>query len=216
MKGSASSAIPSSSSSSSTLSSSSLSADRLRLALLLIGWAALVAVIASTGVFNNAPRFVVPALVAVLTVTFTVAAGRGGWFARAINGFSLKAVIGAHLWRFIGAYFLWLHARGRLPVEFAMRAGWGDIVAAGGALVLMFWPAGVGFRRAAWVWNWIGLLDLLLAVGTGAWLNATRPGSMVEIVSLPLALVPLFFVPIMLGLHFVTFRRLKETAATVA
>ena len=93
-----------------------------------------------------------------------------------------------------------------MPVEFAYRAGWGDILAATGALMLLPWKDGPWFRRALSLWNVIGLVDLLLAVGTGAWLNATRPGSMIEIVTLPLALVLLWFVPVLLSSHLVLLR----------
>ncbi|MEO5959525.1 MAG: hypothetical protein ABIR80_10435, partial [Opitutaceae bacterium] len=105
-------------------------------------------------------------------------------------------------------YFLWLHTQGRLPAEFAHRAGWGDIVAAAGALALL----GVRererpwFRRALVTWNIFGAADLLMAVGTGGWLNTVRPGSMIELASLPLTLVPLFLVPVMLASHVFLLR----------
>jgi hypothetical protein len=118
--------------------------------------------------------------------------------------------------RFVGFYFLWLHAQGRLPAEFAHRAGWGDIIAAAGALILLFWPEGPGFRRALWIWNIVGLADLFVAVGTAGWLNLTRPGSMIEVAGLPLTLVPLWAVPILMTSHFVIFRRICGEACTTA
>lgn len=188
-----------------------------RVAAVFLVWLGLAVAVGSTGVLKGLPRPVVPAFVVTATILFTLAASRGGWFAARFASLSLKALLVPHLVRFVGGYFLWLHAQGRLPAEFASRAGWGDIVAAAGVLVLLAWPAGAGFRRAVWVWNGFGLLDLLLAVGTAVWLNAARPGSMVEIVTLPLALLPLFFVPTMLGLHLLTFARLRreEVAAPV-
>jgi hypothetical protein len=87
------------------------------------------------------------------------------------------------------------------PAEFAHRAGWGDIAAAGGALVLLFWPEGAGFRRALLGWNIFGAADLLLAFGTAGWMNLTRPGAMIEMSGLPLTLVPLWLVPVLLSSH---------------
>jgi hypothetical protein len=104
-----------------------------------------------------------------------------------------------------------------LPAEFAHRAGWGDVIAAAGALILLFWPEGPGFRRALWIWNIVGLADLFVAVGTAGWLNLTRPGSMIEVAGLPLTLVPLWAVPILITSHWVVFRRLcGETCAAAA
>ena len=72
---------------------------------------------------------------------------------------------------------------------------------------MLFWPEGRGFRRALFWWNIVGAADLLVAVGTAGWLNATRPNSMIEMASLPLTLVPLFAVPVLLTSHLYLLRR---------
>jgi fatty acid desaturase len=74
-------------------------------------------------------------------------------------------------------------------------------------LVLLFWPEGKGFGRAVFWWNIIGAADLLLAVGTGGWLNLTRPGSIIELAGLPLTLVPLWLVPVLLSSHLYLLRQ---------
>lgn len=83
-----------------------------------------------------------------------------------------------------------------------MRAGWGDVATAIGAIVLVAWPAGKGFDRALFAWNVFGALDLFVAVGTAGWLNLIHPGAMSEIARFPLTLVPLWLVPVMLTTHF--------------
>jgi hypothetical protein len=119
------------------------------------------------------------------------------------------------LGRFVGLYFLRLLAEGRLPAEFAERAGWGDVIAAAGALALIPWRDSPGFRRALAFWNWLGLIDLLVAVATAAWLNITRPGSMAELSTFPLTLVPLFLVLILFASHLVLMqpRRIADTSS---
>jgi hypothetical protein len=159
------------------------------------------------------PPFAVGVLVAVLTTSLALAVARLPAIGGAVAGLGLRTILAVHLGRFIGFYFLWLHAQGRLPAEFAHRAGWGDVIAAAGALILLFVPEGPGFRRAVWVWNIVGFADLVVAVGTGGWLNVTRPGSMIELSRLPLTLVPLWLVPMLLVSHLVIFRRLGRPCA---
>lgn len=179
----------------------------IRLLVLLLAWGAMASLAGACRLFVHLPPLVVPVLVAGLTVAFSLGIRRVSWMKAAVEMLGVRSMVAAHLVRFVGVYFLWLHAQGRLPVEFAMRAGWGDIVAAAGALVLLFVPDGVGFRRALLVWNVLGTADLLIAVGTGGWLNATRPGSMIELAGLPLTLVPLWFVPMLLANHLYLMER---------
>jgi hypothetical protein len=107
----------------------------------------------------------------------------------------------------VGLYFVWLNAQGRLPAEFAFRAGWGDVATATGALLLLPWPQGPWFRRALLTWNVFGAADLLVAVGTAGWLNIVRPDSMAEMASLPLTLVPLWIVPVLFASHVYLVRQ---------
>jgi hypothetical protein len=179
----------------------------LRFVALLLGWGSLATIAGATHLLGFFPPVAVPVLVASLTVGLTFAQTRVGWIAEAIGTLSTRSILAAHLVRFVGIYFLWLHGQGRLPMEFAYRAGWGDIAAAIGALVFLLWPATLRVGWAFTLWNIFGLLDLLVAVGTGGWLNFTRPGSMVEIASLPLTLVPLWLVPMLISSHVLLLRR---------
>lgn len=178
-----------------------------RLLILLSAWALAAGVAGGFQLIAHLPAPAVPLLVASLSIGASVAAGRVGWLKEAIRGMGVREILAAHSIRFVGFYFLWLYSQGRMPAEFAQRAGWGDVAAATGALGLLFWPESAGFRRALFVWNIVGLLDLFLALGTGAWVNVARPGSMIEIAGLPLALVPLMLVPVLIASHGEIFRR---------
>jgi len=178
-----------------------------RLLLLLAAWGLAATVAGAFHLLQHFPPAFAQVLIAGLTIGFSVALARVGWLKEAAAALGVRTILAAHLVRFIGLYFLWLQAQGRMPVEFAHRAGWGDIVAAAAALGLLLWPAGAGFRRALLWWNVIGAADLFLAVGTAAWLTVTRPGSMIEITQLPLALIPLWAVPVLLSSHFYLLRK---------
>ena len=178
----------------------------LRLLVLLAAWGLAATLAGAFHLFAHLPPVTVQLLVAALSIGFSVSVARVGWLRDATVRIGVRVILTFHLVRFIGFYFLWLHAQGRLPVEFAQRAGWGDVAATFGALVLLFWPEGNGFRRALIAWNILGAADLFLAVGTAGWLNTTRPGSMIELASLPLTLVPLWVVPMLLASHVYLLR----------
>ena len=158
------------------------------------------------------PPPAIPGLIAGLTIGCSIAVARIAWWREAVASVGVRGILAGHLIRFVGFYFLWLHAQGRLPVEFAQRAGWGDIIAAGGALALLFWPEGTGFRRALFWWNIVAAFDLLLAVGTAGWLNLIRPGSMIELSGLPLAYIPLLLVPLLFSSHVYLLRQQRADA----
>jgi hypothetical protein len=125
----------------------------------------------------------------------------------------VRAIVLAHTARFVGAVFLLLAARGELSPLFAELAGWGDIAAATLALgvVALGAPTTAPKRATYLAWNTFGLLDLLIAVGS-ATVVAVRgdvPG-MGPIISLPLVLVPTFFVPVLVASHISLFRRLAR------
>lgn len=179
----------------------------IKLLLLLALWGVAVALAGSFNLLAQLPTWGMPSLVVGTTVGLSLALSRIDWLKQAVRSLSVRAILAVHLVRFVGFYFLWLHAQGRLPAEFAYRAGGGDIAAAVGVLGLLVWPEGRGFRRAMLGWNIFGALDLLVAVGTGGWLNITRPGSMNELGSFPLVLVPLWVVPILLSSHIYLVRQ---------
>ncbi len=177
-----------------------------RLLILVVAWGTAAAAAGSAHLLARVPVPVVPLFVALPAALLAAGMLRAGWLNSAMAALGTRGILAAHLVRFIGLYFIWLEARGRLAPEFAQRAGWGDVVAAAGALALLFWPRGPSFRRAVAVWNAVGLLDLLVAVGTATWLNVTRPGSVNELAGLPLALVPLWLVPMLLASHLYLIR----------
>ncbi len=174
-------------------------------------WFVLAAIGGASGVLLRLP-FPVPQLailgliVASLVATTAIPSLRA-W----IESLPLRTLIGVNAMRFVGIAFLVLAARGQLAEVFADRAGWGDIVAAAVALGLVVSgpPATPARRALTHLWNVFGCFDLVVAVGTATWVvvHGSKPG-MEPLLSFPLCLIPLFFVPVLLVGHVFIFRRL--------
>jgi hypothetical protein len=127
-----------------------------RLCLILALWALAATLAGAFRLLAHLPPAGAGLLIAALVVCFYLALTRSAWLAGAPEALGTRGIVAVHLSRFVGIYFLWLHTQGRIAAEFAERAGWGDVVAAAGALVVILVPAGPAFRRTLAVWNWIG------------------------------------------------------------
>src|SRR5690349_13162078 len=154
--------------------------------LVLAVWFALVFVLGARGAFVRLPgQPPLPILFGVVTplAAFGAAmlASRGfREFALSVDA-RLSAAIQA--WRAGGLVFIALMAYGLLPGAFAWPAGLGDIfigvTAPGVVLALVRRPtflAGAVYR----IWNLLGILDLVVAIGTGAmssWAIGTIAGA---------------------------------------
>lgn len=142
----------------------------------------------------------------------------------AFRGFILSLdpglVAGMQAWRFAGLGFLFLYAYNVLPGPFALPAGLGDMavgLAAPWMIVALARQPGFATRGAFIRWNWLGVLDLVVALGLGASMAMAAPGtiSTVPMATLPLLIVPEFLVPLFLMLHAVALmqaRRMRRGA----
>jgi hypothetical protein len=147
----------------------------------------------------------------LLTIVAVLVTNRVAAVRQSVDAIPTRTLVGVHIVRYIGFVFLALTAAGRLSPAFGSRAGWGDIVVATLALVLVLIGAAAGSapRWALLTWNTLGMLDLLAAVGTAALVIARgdAPG-MEPLLRLPLIGVPLVAVPLLLATHVALFRRL--------
>lgn len=126
-------------------------------------------------------------------------------------------LISIQTYRILGISFLTLHAQGLLPAVFAFSAGYGDIlVGATAPLVAIWYYRQLPYARPiAMAWNIVGVVDLVVAIGTG-WLTFPRPVQILptavstEILALfPMVIIPLFAVPLSLVLHLFSLKTLK-------
>lgn len=171
-------------------------------------WFCAAVAVGATGVLQAAS--VPPPAFALLLTVLTVGAVWlvPGLRAR-VQALGVGPLVAFHLIRVgAGINFLVLARQGTLPREFALLAGWGDIaVGVGAFVVLMFClPAKTsGQRTALMFWNAVGLIDIFSVLGNGLRLFVRQPEIGVPFTHLPLALLPLFVVPIVISTHLWIF-----------
>jgi hypothetical protein len=154
-------------------------------------------------------------VLAALTIALIVLERQAGWLRAWVAAVDVRVLVGLHLTRFVGIAFLLLGQRGELPAAFAVPAGWGDLVVASlaGLLLLGGVAPGGGGRRLYQVWNGLGVLDLVFVVLTATRLSLADPESMRALFRMPLSLVPTFLVPLLLASHLWIWRRLSARNA---
>ena len=139
------------------------------------------------------------------------------WFGKSfrdwVKALDLRAIVALHLTRFVGFYFLWLYGRGELPYRFAVPGGWGDIIVAAGAVVILASWSRFGARRPVlFIWNLYGLVDILFVVATAAAEAMAMPASMAALLRMPLSLLATFLVPLIISSHLLILARLRGRA----
>jgi len=177
-------------------------------------WFILACIAGYTGALSNVlPPLIIFTIVAALVIMSFFVGSFRSW----ICSLSLSSLVAIHLTRFVGFYFLYLYGKGLLPYEFAVYGGWGDIVVAALALILLVLSAESVVKSNVYffIWNIIGLIDILFVVGTAARLYSANPASLSELTHLPLSLLPVFLVPIIIYSHLVIFYRLRKKSSPV-
>lgn len=168
---------------------------------------------------RDVPASLQPPLPQVVLATLSVSLIAAGFLIPRLRSWAFsvdeRLLVGLHLSRFVGAWFLVLQARGELPWAFAVPGGIGDIVVALLALVLIATLRAKEARgRAAYLaWNVVGFIDILLVVLTAARLGVEDPSSMAALFQFPLCLVPTWLVPVIIASHVFLFARLSRTPA---
>ncbi len=189
-----------------------LSGVRWAVAAVVAVWLAAVAALGAAGAFltpAGAPP--IPIAIGALgpLIAFFLALRLVPDFRAWLLAADLRPMMAMQAWRFAGLGFLALYANGVLPGGFALPAGLGDMaVGMTAPLVLIALLRNPGFAASGLftAWNVLGMLDLVLAVFTGAraaFLATGAPGEITTapMAHLPLVFVPAFFVPLLFMLH---------------
>ena len=193
---------------------------RLSVFLILAIWFVLVVSLGTQGAFLGRPGappigmaigFTAPLLIFFAWLRLSPA------FRDFVLSLDLRLMAGMQAWRFAGLGFLFLYAYKVLPGPFALPAGLGDM-AVGLAAPWMIpglardpdFAASNAFVR----WNWLGILDLVVALGLGASMAVAAPGtiSTAPMATLPLLIVPVFLVPFFLMLHATALMQSRRIA----
>ena len=174
--------------------------------LILTAWLCLAA---GAGIAGWLERASAP-VVAVLVWTLTFLALLVCWKLPTVKRWSmiveLRWLVLPHLTRFIGFYFFLLSSRGELPFAFAGPAGWGDIIVAALAVLLLGLSDARSWRMLI-IWNTIGLTDILFVVMMALRLGLEDWRSMHALREFPLSLLPTFLVPLIITSHGLIFFR---------
>lgn len=151
------------------------------------------------------------ALSALVLLSYFVASSIRNW----VDRIELRTLVLLHLTRFIGIYLLVLFERGELPRAFAVSSGIGEIFVATLALPVALAPlAELQRLRAIFIWNVVGLADVVLLVASAARLNAADPAQLQALGHLPLSLLPTFLVPLIIATHVIIFSRVALARRT--
>lgn len=188
---------------------------------LLVAWFAATWVLARQEFFKLHPDTVLPAIpfaIALPAVGAYVLMRRSSVAMALVDALPLPMLTFAQIYRVAGFVFLGLWAAGRMPGEFALPAGIGDVMVG-----LMSIPAGFAAASnesarldAVRRWNYSGLLDfaaalmlgLLTSPGLFHVLALDRPNELVS--SFPLVMIPVFAVPTSIILHMIGLMKLQR------
>lgn len=191
--------------------------------VVLAVWLALVFFLGADGSFVRplgTPPFPIIIGVTLPIILFLTAFWWLGAFREFVLAFDLRLATGIQAWRFAGLGFLALYVHGVLPGLFAWPAGLGDIaigVTAAWIVLALIRHQSFAASKTFVVWNLLGILDLVVAVGTGALSSALASGMAEEVTTapmahLPLVLIPAYFVPLFIMLHLAALFQARRLA----
>ena len=192
-----------------------------RLAILAVFvWFATAFIAGLAGIINepNRPPLILGSFILVPIVGFVAAYFLSASFRAFTESMSLTLIVASHLWRFVGVGFVIAWLTGDLPAGFGIPEGFGDIIAAAGALLLVP-KLRKGTASRAWLltWNIFGLIDLISAIVVGILYSNSTLGILSEgtvttelMATFPVSLIPSFFVPLFILLHILTFKKISD------
>ncbi|MBI2996842.1 MAG: hypothetical protein HYY46_00070 [Deltaproteobacteria bacterium] len=183
-------------------------------------WLALVFFLGAGGAFVRPPGTLpLPILIGVTTPIIASLAvfWAVGAFREFVLAVDLRLATGIQAWRFAGLGFLALYEHGVLPGLFAWPAGLGDIaigVTAPWVILSLIRRPGFAASKPFVVWNLLGILDLVVAVSTGALSSALalREITTAPMAQLPLVLIPGYLVPLFIMLHLAALFQARRLA----
>ena len=177
----------------------------------------IIAIMSLSGVFVKntlPPRIMIIAVVPLFFFYLFYVKGRG-WFKLVFKNIKLEQLIFIHVFRFVGFFFIVAYFYGALPKAFAFIGGIGDIVSAVLAIVVV-----VALRKKSlfaiplvWVWNVIGLLDIISILTTAIILTKSsienNTQGVAQFGTFPFSWIPAFAPATIIFLHILVFEKLK-------
>ncbi len=136
-----------------------------------------------------------------------------------LEAFPQHWLILLQIFRILGIVFIMLYLQGLLPALFAIPSGLGDMLIGGFAPIVAYWywKKKNHYEHIVKIWNYLGIIDLLIAIGVGIILaiqvpigvSLTTPST--EIMTIfPLVMIPAYAVPLGFVLHLFSLWKLKR------
>jgi hypothetical protein len=186
-------------------------------------WFATILTLSLQGALEAEPdsppvRLLVAAGLPVLT--FLGLYGASGAFRRWVLALDLHLLVAMQSWRVLGGMFLVLMVYGMLPGFFAWPAGLGDVaigIAAPFVLLGLLRDPGFVRRTRFLVWNLLGLLDFVVAIGAGTlssgmFQGLSGPVTAAPMNAWPLSMIPGFLVPLFAMMHLAAIFQARKVA----
>lgn len=176
----------------------------------------IIALVSLTGFFEKnvlPPRIIIfSAIPLFLFYLFYVQKTK--WFQFVCKHIKLEQLILIHLFRLVGVFFFLAYYYESIPKEFAYIGGIGDILTAVLAIpVVIALRKGFLFaKQLVWIWNIIGLLDILSVLTTATILTklAIDNGNsgVQQFGTFPFSWIPAFAPATIIFLHILVFKKL--------
>lgn len=177
----------------------------------LIAWAWLFAAIGAShfGFLERLPALGLPVLAAALVVALVIVQRRSSALRRWLDALSLRTLVLLHLVRVVSYGFLYFANRGEVPRSFAVQVAGGEIIVAIFALPIALWATAQPQRlRFVYIWNVVGLLNVLLLTVSASRLALADTGAVQLFTRVPLSLLPTFLGPLIVASHLLISQRL--------
>lgn len=177
-----------------------------------------VALVSLTGFFKEnvlPPRIIVCASVPLL-IFYLFYVQKRKWFKFVFKRIKLDQLICIHLFRFVGVFFFLVYYYEAIPKNFAFVGGTGDIVTA-----ILVIPVVMALRnrlpfanQLVWIWNIIGLVDIVSVLGTAIVLTKiaidNHEVGVQQFGTFPFSWIPAFAPATIIFLHLLIFKKLKQ------
>jgi hypothetical protein len=188
---------------------------------LITAWFVLALTASGLDIFQNPPSTPPIALglaVLVPVLIFLAWYGSSQDFRAFVLSLDLRILTMLQSWRIAGFGFLALYTYKILPGSFALPAGWGDLFIGVTAPLIALKLTGRPHRAVFILWQILGMLDLVTAVGSGVITGFINHGTvtMDPITALPLSLIPTFGVPLFFIFHIISIAQARQWQAEYA
>lgn len=176
----------------------------------------IIAVISLTGFFykNTIPPRIIITTTIPLFLFYLFYVQRTKWFKTVFEYVKLEQLIFINVFRFVGVFFFLCYAYNVLPKEFAFIGGSGDIISALLAIlvVLAIKNKMKHTKKLAFIWNIIGLMDILSVITTATILTqqAVQNNTLgvQQFGTFPFSWIPAFAPATIVFLHILVFKKL--------